>query len=114
MRILSEPPRRLDTITSYDSRGASARRVADGSGEAHAYVVRFEPGGVIGRHEAGFAQLFIVLEGGGWVAGDDDRRVAIAAGDIVMFDRGEHHAKGSESGMLVVMVQVRDMRAVTE
>ena len=34
-------------------------------------MVQFDAGGMIGRHEAGFGQLFIVLAGTGWVAGDD-------------------------------------------
>jgi hypothetical protein len=31
---------------------------AEGNGEAHAYVLHFGPGGVIGPHQAGFGQLF--------------------------------------------------------
>jgi hypothetical protein len=40
-------------------------------------------------------------------------RVEVKAGDIVMFDRGEQHAKGSDTGMSVVMVQIRDLDAAT-
>ncbi|MGH9155171.1 MAG: cupin domain-containing protein [Acidimicrobiales bacterium] len=104
---------RPERISAYQSHGASAVRLADGHGEAHAYLLSFEAGGAIGRHEAGYAQLFIVLAGHGWVAGNDGLRIEISAGDIVMFDRGEQHAKGSDTGMSVVMVQVRDLDAAT-
>ena len=90
-------------------RAASAARLADGYGEAHAYALRFDPGGAIGRHEAGYGQLFIVLVGQGWVAGDDGVRTDVSAGDMVLFARGEQHSKGSESGMTAVIVQVRDL-----
>lgn len=111
VQVLSENMGMPERISTYESHGASAVRLADGHGEAHAYLLTFEAGGAIGRHEAGFGQLFIVLAGAGWVAGDDGTRVEIRAGDIVLFDRGEHHAKGSDTGMTVAMVQVRDLDA---
>jgi hypothetical protein len=43
------------------------------------------------------------------VSGRDGVRTEIGDGDVVLFDRGEHHAKGSETGMTAVMVQVRDL-----
>jgi quercetin dioxygenase-like cupin family protein len=56
----------------------------------------------------------VVLAGEGWVSGDDGLRVEIKAGDVVIFDRGEHHAKGSDTGMSAVMVQIRDLDTATE
>lgn len=113
VQVLSEHESRPESISRYQSHGASAVRLANGHGEAHAYLLHFETGGAIGRHEAGFGQLFVVLAGRGWVSGDDGLRVEINAGDIVMFDRGEQHAKGSDTGMSVVMVQIRDLDAAT-
>ncbi len=113
MQVLTDHPSRLVSITQFQSQGASSRRLADGHGEAHAYLLHFDAGGAIGRHEAGFGQLFVILTGEGWVAGDDGLRVEVKAGDIVMFDRGEQHAKGSDTGMSVVMVQIRDLDAAT-
>ena len=65
----------------YEVERASSIKVAEGEGEAHAYVIYFEPGGVIGPHEAGFCQILLALAGSGWVAGADDRRVALAEGE---------------------------------
>jgi quercetin dioxygenase-like cupin family protein len=96
-------------IRNYDSVRAASARLADGAGEAHVHLVRFEPGGAIGRHEAGFGQLFLVLEGSGWVEGGDGRRVELAAGQGAWIARGEQHAKGSEAGMTALMLQVRDL-----
>jgi hypothetical protein len=33
----------------------------------------------------------------------------VDAGDVVYFERGEQHAKGSDAGMKALMVQVRDL-----
>lgn len=96
-------------VESYDARRMTTVALASGSGEAHVYVARFEPGGDIGAHVTGFGQLFIVVDGDGWVSGDDDVRVPIATGQAAFFPRGRRHAKGSETGMTAVMVQVFDL-----
>ena len=66
---------------------------------------------MIGRHEAGFGQLFIVVSGCGWVSGHGEMRVEVATGDVVFFERGEHHSKGATSAMTAVMIQVRNLVA---
>ncbi len=108
MELLStgEP---FDPIMQFGSRLAAARTLAAGAGEAHAYVVRIEAGGLVDRHVAGFGQLWIVIDGSGWVEGGDGARVGVRAGDVAFFARGETHAKGSDDGLTAVMVQVRDL-----
>jgi quercetin dioxygenase-like cupin family protein len=86
----------------------STLHLGEGGGEAHAYVMHFQPGGLIGPHEAGFGQLFVALDGSGWVAGDDGKRRAIVRGQAAFIARGEVHSKGSDSGLTALMVQVRD------
>jgi len=93
----------------YAVRKASALEIAEGEGEAHAYVLYFEPGGEIGPHEAGFGQLFVALSGEGWVAGADCVRQTLATGEAAFICRGEAHSKGSETGLTALMVQVRDL-----
>jgi quercetin dioxygenase-like cupin family protein len=92
----------------YAVRKASSQEIAEGEGEAHAYVLYFEPGGEIGSHEAGFGQLFLALSGEGWVAGGDGIRQALTTGEAAFIARGEIHSKGSETGLTALMVQVRD------
>jgi quercetin dioxygenase-like cupin family protein len=93
----------------YEVKLASSIVLADGVGEAHAYVLYFEPGGEIGPHEAGFGQLFFALAGDGWVAGGDGGRRPLAEGQGAFIERGEIHSKGSETGLTALMVQVRDL-----
>jgi quercetin dioxygenase-like cupin family protein len=88
--------------------GVSGVHLGEGGGDAHAYVMHFRPGGLIGPHEAGFGQLFVALDGSGWVAGGDGERRAIIRGEAAFIARGETHSKGSESGLTALMVQVRD------
>jgi quercetin dioxygenase-like cupin family protein len=93
----------------YEVTGTSSVKLAAGDGEAHTYVLFFEPGGEIGPHEAGYGQLFVALSGEGWVAGGDGVRHALGSGETAFIARGETHSKGSETGLTALMVQVRDL-----
>jgi len=93
----------------FEVKNASSLELAEGEGEAHAYVLYFEPGGEIGPHEAGYGQLLLAVSGDGWVAGGDGIRHALAPGEAAFIARGETHSKGSETGLTALMVQVRDL-----
>jgi len=62
----------------YEVNLASSIELAKGEGDAHAYVIYFEPGGMIGPHEAGFGQILFAVAGSGWVSGGDGQRIALA------------------------------------
>lgn len=93
----------------YEVKLTSSITLAEGEGEAHAYVLYFKPGGEIGPHEAGFGQLFFAVSGDGWVAGGDGERLPLAEGQAAFIHRGEIHSKGSETGLTALMVQVREL-----
>lgn len=111
MRVLPLGSVQPTRITQYGSARAESARIADGQGEAHVHLITFEPGGVIGPHEAGFGQLLFVLDGTGWVAGADGHRVPLASGDVAFIGRGELHSKGSDRGATALMIQVRELEA---
>src|SRR5262245_26734373 len=111
MHLLSFAPVRGTPISVYYSQGASAVPLGEGRGEGHVYCVHLEPGGEIGPHEAGFGQLFLVVAGDGWVRGPDGERRSMAVGQGAFIARGEVHAKGSDTGMTAIMVQLTDLAA---
>ena len=114
MKVLRLDASAADRIGArpFDVKLTSALEVAAGSGEVHAYVLYFEPGGEIGPHEAGFGQILFAVAGNGWVAGEDGVRRPLAKGDAAFISRGEQHSKGSESGLTALMIQVRDLTLV--
>jgi hypothetical protein len=93
-------------ILDYQSTNAASASIGQGSGDSHIYWLRFVPGGLIGPHTAGPAQLLIPLEGRGWAAGPDAVRHAIAPGQLALISPGELHSKGSEDGMKALMIQL--------
>ena len=112
MRIIEFSREHGQPITLFDSVAAASVPLGDGSGEAHVYCVHIGPGGQIGPHPAGFGQLFLIVQGEGWVAGADGERAALAAGQGAYFARGEVHSKGSETGLTAIMVQVAELEPI--
>ena len=95
-------------IGNYGAHSAYSVHLGSGSGESHAYVVHFDAGGEIGEHETGFGQLFVVVDGAGWVLSGSDR-FEVQSGEAVFLPRGVRHAKGSASGMTAIMIQMYDL-----
>ncbi len=105
IRLVDFTPQHARAIEQFAASGASSVELAHGTGELHAYAIHVVPGGAIGPHPAGFDQLFLVVQGSGWVAGADGVRVSVGTHRGAFVPRGEVHSKGSETGMLAVMLQ---------
>jgi quercetin dioxygenase-like cupin family protein len=93
-------------VTAAGSVSARVRRLA---AEAHAVVIEIAPGGVVARHPAGVPQLFVVVSGSGWVSGANGEREAIQAGGAILWDQGEEHESGSETGMRALVVEAESL-----
>jgi len=98
----------LEHILLFDSINSSSACFAEGSGDFRIHVLEIKPGGHIGLHPAGFAQILIVTAGSGYACGQDGVRYTLRCGEAAFIERGEMHAKGSESGMKALMIQVSD------
>ena len=98
-------------VEDFGSHAVSSVRLAQGAGESHVYCLHFAPGGVIGPHPTGFDQLFLVVEGTGWIAGPDGQRRRLRSGQGAYLERGEQHSKGSDEGMTAIMVQAAELVA---
>jgi quercetin dioxygenase-like cupin family protein len=67
--------------------------------------LHLSPGGSVGRHPAAARQLFCVVGGEGWVAGQEGQRHILREGDAVFFERGEEHSAGTDTGFTAVVVE---------
>jgi mannose-6-phosphate isomerase-like protein (cupin superfamily) len=93
-------------VSAPGSVSARVRRLA---AQAHAVVIEIGAGGVVGRHPAGVAQLFVVVRGSGWVSGADESREAIAAGEAVLWEEGEEHESSSDDGMTALVIEAESV-----
>lgn len=62
-------------------------------------------GGVVGYHQATVPQLFLVVQGSGWVTSTDRVHHLITAEQAAFWDGGEWHESGSDDGMMVIVVE---------
>jgi quercetin dioxygenase-like cupin family protein len=105
MRILELDADTGRAVTAWDSTGVRNLPVLRTTVGGATDVLRFAPGSRLGRHAAGWTQLFWVVEGSGWVSGADGVRRRLRAGQAASWDQGEQHEAGSDEGMTVLVVQ---------
>ena len=77
------------------------------SADLHVGCMRLAPGGLIGMHPATNPQLLAVVEGEGWIRGEDGPKMAISAGAAVFWDQGEMHETGTDSGLVAIVIETR-------
>ena len=77
------------------------------SSELHVGCMRLEPGGIIGMHPASTPQLLAVVEGNGWIRGEDGVKTPISAGGGVYWAEGEMHETGTDSGLVAIVIETR-------
>lgn len=117
MRLFSFEPNRGKPLTSWvDAKGIPHRvdpktskvvisPVFASEGPSRFACFHIGPGGFIPRHPAAGPQLFAVLEGEGWVSGEEGGRVPIRAGQAAYWEDGELHECATDKGMRVIVVE---------
>jgi quercetin dioxygenase-like cupin family protein len=105
MRLITINPASGKQIREYESQDVVIQRLAHLNQEAHLQWISIQPGGRIGRHPAASDQLFLVVQGEGWVEGDDQQPERIFSGQAALWRVGELHQVFSEFGMVVIVVE---------
>ena len=107
MRIIRATVKPERVIADWGSRGVAMSCVSEFASNEGARVAlgTYLPTSILGRHPTGSWQAFAIVDGAGWVEGDDGERYDVGAGDLVVWEPGEEHTSGSETGMRVCIVQ---------
>ena len=98
--------REIDRFGSQGARHHAFASLADGA----VAIIHLSPGGLLGRHPAAGPQLFVVVAGSGWVAGPDGERAPVAEGDAVLWDAGEEHESGTDTGLTAMVFEARSLK----
>jgi quercetin dioxygenase-like cupin family protein len=101
--------RNLDDVVAgagrdYGAVGVNALALAEGHDPWTATVLVCEAGGVLEPHLAGRDQIFLPLEGQGWLEIDGVRR-EIEPGTYGLVRAGQLHAKGAITRLVVLVLQ---------
>ena len=92
-------------ISAHGSIGVHATRIASGDGDVTLACLAVLPGGTIGTHPTTGDQLFLVIAGSGWVAGDDGIRHPVQAGQGARWAAGEVHTSGTATSLTALAVE---------
>lgn len=92
-------------IDRYHSSGFTISRVVHLSDESVVHCAYLDANGVIGYHQATIPQLFMAVQGGGWVRGESPEKTLIKTGQAVYWEKGEWHASGTETGMTAIIIE---------
>jgi quercetin dioxygenase-like cupin family protein len=94
-----------EAIDRFGSSGFVISKIArwmDGAAVNCAYLA---PQGVIGFHQTTTEQLFLVVQGEGWVRGAEPERTALTTGQAAYWEREEWHESGTETGMIAILIE---------
>jgi hypothetical protein len=102
-------------IGQYGSAGLGITPITQLAQAGQVVAMWIAAGGHVGAHPTDGAQLFLVIQGIGWVEGSDGARSPICAGQAAYWEDGERHTAGSPSGMgaLVIESTVLDLILLT-
>ncbi|RIJ63338.1 cupin [Rummeliibacillus sp. TYF005] len=109
MKILEFGKEKAKEITNYNSVSAFYSKLMKTQSPTNMGFINIEQGGIVGYHKAPVPQLFIVVEGEGWVEGEDQKRKAIKSGQGVFWKKGEGHISGSETGLTALVLQAEEL-----
>jgi quercetin dioxygenase-like cupin family protein len=91
-------------IDLYGSKFVQSR-IVHTTQPAHVSCMHLGPGGLVGYHPATVPQLFLVVQGEGWVRGEAPERRAITAGQAAFWEAGEWHESGTDMGMIAIVIE---------
>jgi quercetin dioxygenase-like cupin family protein len=104
MRLFAIPTRTIDAFGSSGVLMDFLPPLTDAA-TASVNVAHVAAGGTLGRHPAVRRQVFAVVAGTGEVQVDDEPRVPVAAGTLVVWEPGETHQTWATTDLTAVVVE---------
>lgn len=102
-------PQRGREILEYGSRNVSISNIIRLATNARISYMHLGANGIIGHHQAAIPQLFLVVEGEGWVRSKSPQRTPITKGQAAFWERNEWHESGTDTGMTAVVIESENL-----
>jgi len=94
-----------EPIDRFESSGFVISKIVRVVDEAIINCAYLSPNGVIGFHQTTTDQLFVVVQGEGWVRGVEPERTSIKAGQIAYWQKDEWHESGTDTGLTAILIE---------
>ena len=109
MQLLKFTKDEAKPVLNYDSISTAYNKIIKTETSTNFGFMYVEANGLIGRHEAPVPQLFIVIEGEGWVQGESEEKIKLQKGEAVFWEKGESHVCGSQKGLTAIVIQSAEL-----
>ncbi|HZT44128.1 MAG TPA: hypothetical protein VFA07_18330 [Chthonomonadaceae bacterium] len=80
-------------------------RIASTIGDTRISCLHFGPAGRYGYRRVLQSQLFLIVQGEGWVCDEEGEQVPLPAGQAAFWAAGEWYEAGTETSMTVMIVE---------
>lgn len=104
MKIHHFGPDRGEKIEKFDSDFIFSKIVRFHA-EAKVSCFYLDPNGIVGYHQAVTPQLFLVMQGVGWVRDETSGRIPIAQYQAAFWDKDEWHEAGTDTGLVAIVIE---------
>jgi quercetin dioxygenase-like cupin family protein len=105
MKLLQFGPQVGRPISDFGSVNVMITPIQRAPGQVQIGCFHIGPQGRVGYHQAVGPQVFLVMQGSGWVRDESSEHIPISAGMAAFWSDGEWHESGSESGMTVIVIE---------
>jgi hypothetical protein len=109
LRIFSFAKETGKAITHFNSQQAFFSKMLRHDKPIHIGCIHVEANGVVGSHPATIHQLFLVVNGRGWVVGEEGVKYDIGPGMAAFWEPEEIHESGSDEGMTAIVIEGEDL-----
>ncbi|PGZ95512.1 cupin [Bacillus pseudomycoides] len=80
-------------------------KILNYSGQIHIGCMHVPENGVVGYHEAVTNQLLLVVQGEGYVCGENKEKIYIQAGQAAFWEKGEKHETSTHVGLMAIVIE---------
>ncbi|WP_186579623.1 cupin [Aquibacillus kalidii] len=91
-------------VSKFNSNFTMAR-IMQTNKSAHIGCMYLEERGIIGYHQAVIPQLLLIMNGEGYVRGQQENYVKVQSGDAVFWNKGEWHETKTDNGLTAIVIE---------
>jgi len=105
MKLFRFDPEVGREIKSFASVNFILSGIAHLKTEARVSCIHLGANGVVGYHQAVSPQLFLVVQGQGWVRDETSDHISVFPGQAAFWEKGEWHESGTSTGLVAIIIE---------
>ncbi|SHG64455.1 cupin domain-containing protein [Ornithinibacillus halophilus] len=112
MKIFNFSKEHGKQITKFNSDFVMSR-IIQTEKPAHIGSMYLEENGIIGFHQAVVPQLLLIVNGEGFVRGNEEEYIKVQSGDAIFWEKGEWHETKTDTGLIAIVIESETLKPST-